>query len=60
MMNSVVVQRTSKGWTWTQVSRNGAVSACAPLVYENKAGAKRGGMNQVAKLKRAKLVVRDA
>ena len=44
----VVVHPTRKGWTWTQVSRNGSAAAAAPKVYDTKANAKRAGARQVA------------
>ena len=44
----VVVHPTRKGWTWTQVSRNGSAAAVAPKVYDTKANAKRAGARQVA------------
>lgn len=43
----VVVHPTRKGWSWTQVSRNGSAAAVAPKTYDNKANAKRAGGRQV-------------
>lgn len=48
----VVVHPTRKGWSWTQVGRNGSAAAVAPKTYDNKANAKRAGARQVATLNR--------
>jgi hypothetical protein len=44
----VVVHPTSKGWTWTQLSRNNKSQAVAPAEYDNRDSAKRAGERQVA------------
>ena len=49
----VIVHKTRKGWTWSQISANGSVSAVAPTVYDNKANARRAGVRQVDNLNRA-------
>lgn len=46
----VVVHPTRKGWTWTQVSRNGSAGALAPKTYDSKSNAIRAGKRQVATL----------
>ena len=46
----VIVHPTTKGWTWTQVARNGSAGAVAPTTFDNKANAKRAGQRQVAAL----------
>ena len=43
----VIVHPTTKGWTWTQVSRNGSPGAVAPSAFDNRANAKRAGQRQV-------------
>lgn len=43
----VIVHPTKKGWTWTQVARNGSAGAMAPKTYDNKANAKRAAERQV-------------
>lgn len=46
----VIVHPTKKGWTWTQVARNGSAGAVAPKTYDSKANAKRAAERQVAML----------
>lgn len=46
----VIVHRSKKGWTWTQVSRNGSAGAVAPAPFDNKANAKRAAQRQVDSL----------
>ena len=43
----VVVHPTRKGWSWTQVSRNGSAGAVAPKTYDSKSNALRAGKRQV-------------
>lgn len=46
----VIVHPTAKGWSWTQVSRNGSAAAVAPKNYDSKSNAKRAGQRQVEAL----------
>lgn len=43
----VIVHSTRKGWTWTQVSRNGSAGAVAPATFDKKDNARRAGQRQV-------------
>jgi hypothetical protein len=48
--DKVIVHPTSKGWSWTQVARNGRVSAIAPTTFDNSSNAKRAAIRQARKL----------
>jgi len=50
----VVVHPTKKGWSWTQVARNGAAQGVAPKTYDSKGNAKRAGDRQVTMLNGAR------
>lgn len=43
----IIVHPTKKGWTWTQIARNGSAGAMAPKTYDNKSNAKRAAERQV-------------
>lgn len=43
----VIVHPTKKGWSWTQVSRNGSAQAVAPKTYDSKSNAVRAGRRQM-------------
>ena len=46
----VVVHPTRKGWSWTQVARNGSAGAVAPKTYDSKSNAVRAARRQIAAL----------
>jgi hypothetical protein len=43
----IVVHPTKKGWSWTQVSRNGSAAAVAPKTYDSKSNATRAAKRQI-------------